>query len=134
MVVAAGFLPPAWPAGAHRALSIVGTALAIAGAGFAVWAARTLGRALTPFPKPIPVGLVTTGPFAIVRHPIYAGGLGLSLGYALWTSIPAFALSVALAVLWGAKLRYEEHLLEAAYDDYPAYRDRVRRRLIPFVY
>ncbi len=99
-----------------------------------MWAGRTLGRSLTPFPRPVAAGLVTRGPFLIVRHPIYAGGLALFVGYALFASISALALTVLLAFLWAGKIRVEERLLAGVYDDYPAYRERVRRRLIPFVY
>jgi protein-S-isoprenylcysteine O-methyltransferase Ste14 len=133
-VVVAGFVPPDWPEDAHRALTVAGAALAIAGCAFAVWAGRTLGRSLTPFPKPVEAGLVTHGPFTIVRHPIYTGGLALFLGYSLFASIPALVLTGALGCLWAGKVRVEERLLTAAYDGYPAYQERVRRRLIPFVY
>ncbi len=77
---------------------------------------------------------MTSGPFAIVRHPIYAGGLAMFCGYSLFTSISALALTVALAFLWAGKVRLEEQLLAGVYGDYSAYRERVRRRLIPFVY
>jgi len=133
-VVAAGFVPPHWPGGAHEVLFVVGVVLAIAGGAFAVWSGRALGRALTPFPRPVAAGLVTTGPFAVVRHPIYLGGLGLFGGYALLTSIPALALTGALLALWAGKVRVEERLLADVYDEYPAYCERVRRRMIPFVY
>jgi protein-S-isoprenylcysteine O-methyltransferase Ste14 len=133
-IMAAGFLPPHWPEEAHHTLSVVGAVLAIAGGAFAVWASRTLGRSFTPFPKPVEAGLVTSGPFAVVRHPVYAGGLVLFAGYSLFASVPALALTVVLAVLWAGKLRVEERLLAAAYSEYPGYRERVRRRLIPFVY
>ena len=133
-VVGAGFVPPDWPQGAQRALSAVGAVLALAGVGFAVWAGRTLGRSLTPFPKPVAAGLVTHGPFAIVRHPIYTGGLGLFVGYSLFTGIPALALTGVLGLLWAGKLRVEERLLTAVYDGYPAYQARVRWRLVPLLY
>ncbi len=133
-IVAAGFVPPDWPAEVHTVLSVTGAALAIVGGSFAVWAARTLGRSLTPFPTPVEAGLVTRGPFAIVRHPMYAGGLAVFIGYSLFASVAALALTVALAFLWARKLRFEERLLVAVYGDYPAYRERVRRRLIPYVY
>jgi protein-S-isoprenylcysteine O-methyltransferase Ste14 len=112
----------------------VAALLAIAGGAFAVSAGRTMGRSLTPFPKPVEAGLVTHGPFAIVRHPIYTGGLGLFLGYSLFASIPALALTVALGFLWVGKIQVEERLLAAVYPGYPAYQDRVRRRLVPFLY
>jgi len=133
-VIVAGFVPPDWPQGAQRVLSVLGAVLAIGGLVFAVWAGRTMGRSLTPFPKPVEAGLVTRGPFALVRHPIYTGGLGLFLGYALFAGVPALVLTVALGLLWAGKLRVEERHLVAVYADYPAYQARVRHRLIPFVY
>lgn len=133
-VIAAGFVPPDWPQGAQRVLLVGGAALALSGGAFAVWAGRTLGRALTPFPKPVEAGLVTRGPFAIVRHPIYTGGIGAFVGYSLLTSVPALALTGILALLWAGKLRVEERLLTDVYDGYPAYQERVRWRLIPFGY
>jgi len=133
-IVVAGLVLPNWPGDAHEVLSVVGAVLAIAGGAFAVWAGRALGRSLTPFPKPVEAGLVTSGPFAVVRHPIYLGGLGLFIGYSLFTSIPALALTIVLAALWAGKVRVEERLLAEAYREYPAYRERVRWRLIPFVY
>ena len=48
--------------------------------------------------------------------------------------VPALALTAALAGLWVGKLRHEERLLANSYDDYPAYRQRVRWRLLPFVF
>ena len=78
-------MPPGWPAGGRAALSTAGALLAVAGAGLAVWAARVLGRALTPFPQPAAAGtLVESGPFHRVRHPIYAGGLLFFLGWSLY--------------------------------------------------
>lgn len=133
-VIVAGFVPPDWPDDDHRIRTVAAALLVIAGGAFAVWAGRAMGRSLTPFPKPVEEGLVTHGPFAIVRHPIYAGGLGLSLGYALFSSVPALVLTIALGFLWARKSRVEERFLTAVYDGYPAYQERVRRRLIPFLY
>jgi len=133
-VLAVGLVPPYWPEGWQHTLSIIGGALAIGGGVLALWASRTLGRSFTPFPKPVEAGLVTGGPFAIVRHPVYTGGLVLFVGYSLHTSLPSLAVTAALAVLWAAKVRVEERFLEAVYPGYAAYCGRVRRRLIPFVY
>jgi protein-S-isoprenylcysteine O-methyltransferase Ste14 len=133
-IMVAGFVPPHWPDEGHGAASTIGAVLAVAGAAFAVWASRTLGRSFTPFPKPLQAGLVTSGPFAIVRHPVYTGGIALFCGYSLYASVPALALTVVLAALWVGKLGVEERLLANAYDDYPAYREHVRWRLLPFVF
>ena len=93
-----------------------------------------LGRSFTPFPKPVEEGLVTKGPFGVVRHPVYAGGLALFTGYALFASVPALVLTICLGVLWAVKARLEERLLAEAYDGYAVYRRRVRWRLIPLLY
>ena len=133
-VILAGFVPPDWPGSVQGVLSFVGTALAVAGGAFAVWAAKTLGRSLTPFPKPVPAGLATTGPFAIVRHPIYTGGIAFFVGYSLWATIPALVLAILLALLWAGKVRVEERHLEETYEGYRDYARRVRWRIVPFVY
>ena len=133
-VLALGFVPPDWPEGAQRALTVVGTVLGIAGGAVALWAARTMGRSLTPFPKPVPAGLITSGPFAVVRHPVYAGGILFFSGYALFSSIPALVGAVVLAVVWAAKSRVEERLLAQVYSGYDAYCDAVRWRIVPLVY
>lgn len=134
VVVLAGLLPPGWPAEARQARIVVGVVLIVAGGAFGVWASRELGRALTPFPKPRPVGLVTSGPFAVVRHPIYLGFLGVFVGYGLLTSVLALALAGVLGALWVGKTRVEERLLTDVYDDYGAYCARVRWRIVPYVY
>ena len=82
-------------------LTAIGAVLAVAGIAFAVWAARSLGTSLTPFPKPLGTGLVTSGPFAIVRHPIYTGGLAFFAGYALFASVPALVLTAVLGAAVG---------------------------------
>ena len=133
-IMVAGLVPPHWPGEGHDAASAVGAVLVVAGAALAVWASRCLGRSFTPFPKPLESGLVTEGPFAIVRHPVYTGGIALFVGYSLYASVPALVLTFALAGLWVGKLGVEEGLLLNAYDAYPEYRRRVRWRLLPFVY
>jgi len=133
-VLVAGALPPGWPGGLTGALRGAAAALAVVGVVLALWAGRTMGRSLTPFPHPVQAGLVTTGPFALVRHPIYTGGLALFLGFALVTSVTALVLTAVLGLLWAAKLRFEERLLEDVYEDYAAYQQRVRWRLVPLVY
>lgn len=134
-VVAAGFVPSRWPEGARTATAVVGASLALAGLVFAVRAARTLGRSLTPFPRPVPAGLVEAGPYRLVRHPIYLGGLLFFGGYALFTaSVAALVLTGALGLLWAGKARVEERLLAEVYPEYAGYTRRVRARIIPFVY
>ena len=136
MAVIAGtwLLPPAWPDAVAGALQVVGLVLAALGAGLAVWASRTLGSALTPFPQPRAGGrLAESGPYRLARHPIYGAGLLFFGGVSLARSVPGLVLTVALAVLWWQKSLAEERRLEQAYPDYAAYRERTPHRFLPYL-
>ncbi len=134
VLLVAGFLPPDWPDTIGAARTVTGALLAVAGLAIAVWAGRSLGGSLTPFPKPVGAGLVTSGPFGTVRHPIYSGGLLFFVGYALLTGVLALVLTGALAALWAGKVQVEERLLANVYPEYAAYRRHVRWRLCPRLY
>jgi protein-S-isoprenylcysteine O-methyltransferase Ste14 len=132
IIVAALLVGPRWPDGARVALGVVGGALVLAGAALAVWAGRALGRSLTPFPRPPAAAeLVETGPFAFVRHPIYAGGLLFFGGWSLLGGPLALALTGLLALLWAGKSTVEERYLLGRFPGYAAYAARVRSRLVP---
>jgi protein-S-isoprenylcysteine O-methyltransferase Ste14 len=79
--------------------------------------------------------LATGGPYALVRHPIYAGLNLLALGTAVWVPTPLTWIAVGLMVL-GSDLRgrAEEGVLRQAFGD--AYRDYCARtrRFVPGVY
>lgn len=129
-IFALGAAAPRWP----DALRLLGVLLALAGAAGFVWAGRTLGSSLTPFPRPRTDGvLVESGPYRLVRHPIYSAGLLFFLGYGLLTSVPATASTLALGLLWHLKARVEERHLSERFPAYADYRRRVRRRLIPYL-
>ena len=134
-VIGLGFVPPDWPDGAAGALSAIGAVLAVTGGVVAVWACRLLGRGFTPYPKPLPGGeLRETGPFRVVRHPVYAAGLLFFTGYSVYAGALALVATGALAVLWALKARVEERYLRERYPGYSEYASRVRFRLVPFVY
>jgi len=79
--------------------------------------------------------IISTGPYAVVRHPMYLGwlvtllGIPLALGswWALLTIIP-----LTLVIAW--RLLDEEVFLEQSMPKYVAYRNKVRYRLVPFVW
>ncbi len=103
---------------------------------FTVWARLHLGRNWSGTVT-IKDGheLITSGPYALVRHPIYTGLLLAMLGSALalgdWRGVAAFAL--AAGALW-RKLRVEESWMQQQFGDaYQAYSQRVAA-LIPFVH
>lgn len=113
----------------------LGSLLTAAGLLFTVWARLHLGR---NWSGTITVKeeheLITSGPYTLVRHPIYTGLLLAFLGSALaigdWQGVLAFAL--AAGALW-RKLRVEERWMRQQFGDaYHAYSHRVAA-LIPFV-
>jgi protein-S-isoprenylcysteine O-methyltransferase Ste14 len=78
-------------------------------------------------------GLMTSGPYAMVRHPIYLGeivaGLGLVVPTFFTLHLIVFAVFVAAQIL---RTYFEERVLRSAYPTYEAYARRTRR-LIPFI-
>lgn len=106
--------------------------LTLAGTCLAAWAVASLGSSFSLLPQARE--LVTSGPYAIVRHPIYLGGFLIALGE-LWLrwSVAAVALSVAFSIAQIVRLRMEERLLIQSFDDYAEYR-RSTSALLPGVY
>jgi protein-S-isoprenylcysteine O-methyltransferase Ste14 len=109
--------------------------LLTAGAALGVSGALVLGKSLTPFPKPpAQAQLVRHGIYATIRHPLYAGLIALSFGWAcLWGSGRGGALALVQTVLLDAKARREERWLREKFPSYNEYARRVRR-LIPLIY
>jgi protein-S-isoprenylcysteine O-methyltransferase Ste14 len=134
-VLVVGLLAPGWPDAARWWLKGAGVLLVFAGALVIVQAARALGSGLTPFPKPSEAGtLVEDGPYGVVRHPVYSGGIlfaaGISLALSPWALVP----TGLLAVVWALKARVEERFLLERYRGYAGYSSRARYRLVPYVY
>ncbi len=77
--------------------------------------------------------MVTSGPFRLVRHPLYGGGLLFFAGVSLPLGVAGLIGVVALGLLWWRKTRLEERLLTERFPAYAAYRERVRGRFLPFV-
>lgn len=128
ILLIAALLLPAWPAALPfvwpLALRLLGGALVLVSLVGAWRSLRALGAALTPLPEPLPeASLVTDGPYAHCRHPLYRQVLLAALGMALLlASLLHLALLLALALLLGGKARREERGLEVLHAGYPAYR------------
>jgi protein-S-isoprenylcysteine O-methyltransferase Ste14 len=79
--------------------------------------------------------LISTGPYALVRHPQYAGAflylLGMPLALGSWWGLPVLASMIPL-LIW--RLADEERLLARELPGYSEYQSRARSRLIPGVY
>ena len=79
-------------------------------------------------------GLVTTGPYGYIRHPIYAAVIYFAWAGAL-DNFSLAAVAAAAAITAGAFVRLlsEERLLLERYPEYRGYMTRVRR-IVPFVF
>ena len=117
------------------AMDRAGTALTLVGIAFAIWARLFLGTNWSAAPAvKQDHQLIRTGPYAIVRHPIYSGVLLAILGTALATGEWRALLGLAvLSVAWHFKSRTEERYMEEEFGtEYLRYRRQVKA-LIPFL-
>jgi protein-S-isoprenylcysteine O-methyltransferase Ste14 len=114
---------------------VIGFIIGGIGTVFGTVGQGALGKNMTVHPRPRPDSvLVQTGPYSLVRHPIYTGGILALLGWSIiWGSILGIVLTVVLAVFFDRKAALEETYLEAQFTEYPSYRQRVRK-LIPWIY
>ena len=113
----------------------LGLCLLFLGLGSAVWARVHIGRNWgTPMTQKEEPELVTSGPYRLVRHPIYSGILVAGIGTAIalsWFWLTAVALA-AIYFVYSATV--EEHYLTALIPDaYPAYK-RSTKMLVPFIF
>lgn len=124
--ISASFLP----GGARRDVLLpVADVVATAGLAYSVWALAYLRRSFSIIPEAR--RLVTGGPYALSRHPVYLGeivtAIGVNLASAGWLSALAVAYFIACELL---RIRWEERVLERAFpNDYPSYASRVPRYL-----
>jgi protein-S-isoprenylcysteine O-methyltransferase Ste14 len=113
----------------------MGFALTAAGCAFAVWSRVLLGGNWSATVT-LKQGheLVRSGPYALVRHPIYAGFLVAVFGTALVVGEMRALLAFAIAfAAWLEKARREERFLRDEFDgEYVEY-SRSVKRLIPFI-
>jgi protein-S-isoprenylcysteine O-methyltransferase Ste14 len=109
------------PAGARALqLALSGCTLALAGAALVLRSRAELGRAWSLLPKAArATGLVTTGPYRLVRHPIYLGLTLLAAGNALSFGSAAAFLSVLAGLLptFAWRVRTEERELSRAFGE-----------------
>lgn len=116
-----------WP---RNALTLaVAAALILIGLIISVGGVLSLGSSLTASPIPKDrAALVTRGPYAAVRNPIYSGlmlvGAGLVVFGASWWHLATW---LALVVLLAVKARWEERMLASAHPEFASYARRVGR-------
>lgn len=113
----------------------VGLVFFACGLGFAIWARVHIGRNWgTPMSQKEEPELVTSGPYRLVRHPIYAGILVAGVGTAIalnWVWLIVVALAGTYC-FYSATVE-ERFLTEHFPDAYPAYKHSTKM-LVPFVF
>jgi protein-S-isoprenylcysteine O-methyltransferase Ste14 len=113
----------------------LGVGLCLVGFGFAIWARMHLGRNWG-MPMSLRQGheLVTSGPYAYVRHPIYTGILLAMIGSTIARGLAWLLLFFAFFAYFIVSARIEERMMLAQFPEaYPAYRRRTKM-LIPFAF
>jgi protein-S-isoprenylcysteine O-methyltransferase Ste14 len=79
--------------------------------------------------------VIDTGVYSIVRHPMYAGAVLLMIGMPLWLESYAAALfAIVPIILLAVRVVFEEQFLRQELSDYDAYTERVRYKLLPYVW
>jgi protein-S-isoprenylcysteine O-methyltransferase Ste14 len=113
----------------------IGLVLFALGLGFAIWARMHIGRNWgTPMTQKDEPELVTSGPYRLVRHPIYSGVLVAGVGTAIALSWPWLTAVVLAGVyfLYSATVE-ERYMTEQFPDNYPVYK-RSTKMLVPFIF
>jgi len=114
---------------------IVGVILCGAGIAFSIWSRKTLG---SNWSGPVTIKkdheLIRTGPYKIVRNPIYFGSIVSLTGSAMTTGELRGIVGILLVFYTLLKkIDEEESLLQKHFDEFFEYSLRVKR-LIPFIY
>jgi protein-S-isoprenylcysteine O-methyltransferase Ste14 len=114
----------------------IGAAVTVAGLLFAVWARQHLASNWSSSVT-IKEGheLITTGPYAVVRHPIYTGILTGFLGTAIAVSqVRGFVGLVVLFIGFWAKLRLEERWMRSQFGETYATYAHHTAALVPYLF
>jgi protein-S-isoprenylcysteine O-methyltransferase Ste14 len=110
--------------------------LIFGGAILAFWSIITMNKSkLRIFPEPSPKStLITSGPYKIIRHPMYTAVLLCCAG--LYLSNPNNVAAYVLILLFLdliLKLHWEESMLSEKFEEYKIYQQQ-SKKLIPFIY
>ena len=117
-------------------LALGGCLLALAGAALVRWSRVELGSAWSFVPMADQgTGLVTAGPYRLVRHPIYLGlsllAMGEALAFSSWPALMIVLSGIVPTFAWRA--RREERLLSRTFGErYAVYRQRTKM-IIPYL-
>lgn len=111
---------------------VLSNTLLVAGNIGAIVVLFWLGRSFSILPEGRK--LITTGPYAIVRHPLYlieaVGTLGTIIIFWSWQAVLLFAVQIAMQL---TRMHYEEKVLTETFPDYANYAAQTKR-IIPWIY
>jgi len=115
---------------------LLGPVLLLAGIAVAITGATQMGSSLSPWPVPsnevTSTGLITSGLFDKVRHPIYAGLLAACAGLSVTTGdATRLLLTAILLYALDVKTDYEEAELQKIFPDYDTYKQDVPNKFFP---
>ena len=125
----------AWPGAVPLWLVVAGQAAVLAGISLIIWTMKAnsfAGRTIT-----VDTGqkVATTGPYAVVRHPMYAGivlfVLATPVALGSYIALPAFLLMIPMLAF---RLLDEEKVLRRDLQGYEEYCQHTRFRLVPGVW
>jgi protein-S-isoprenylcysteine O-methyltransferase Ste14 len=132
--------PSSFPAAAISPGAVafaVGMVIMVAGVVLRGWSFYALGRYFTAVIKVSPdQPVVTSGPYRLLRHPSYAGGLLAEVGIAAmaanWVSVAVFVIAWVAIIAWRIHIE-ETAVLSALGGKYRSYASH-HKRLIPLVW
>ncbi|GBE91641.1 methyltransferase family protein [Nostoc cycadae] len=79
--------------------------------------------------------VIDTGVYSLVRHPMYAGAILLMIGMPLWLeSYAAVLYSILPILLLIVRVQFEEKFLRQELKGYDVYTERVRYKLLPYLW
>lgn len=114
-----------------------GAAVALIGIALRGWSVRTLGQYFTYIVRvSSDQQVVEAGPYRLIRHPSYAGGLltGIGIGLSMRYGLGPLLIGGAMLASYLIRIRVEERALaEGIGEPYRAYMTRTKR-LVPFVW
>lgn len=115
-------------------LELPGLVILVASTAFTLWARVRLGRMWSASPDMLREGheLRTDGPYAVTRHPIYTGILGMLLGTVLLNGLGSSVLFLVVGIaVVATRIPVEERLMSRTFPaEYARYRERVPQ-LVP---
>lgn len=119
------------------AMSLAGLALVLAGPF--VWIATLRANAFASQVVKLQAErdhhVIDTGPYGLVRHPMYTGILMTLVGQPLWLgSWTGFAVALCGVAVMAARAVIEERFLSQSLDGYEAYCAKVRYRIVPGIW